>query len=505
MRKISEVLRQRHELNHSYRVIAKSLNISITTTSEYLRRAKLADIQWPLPEGTSEEVLYEKLFLPANRKTGKRIHPDWTWVHQELRKKGVTLLLLWREYREAAPDGFGYTQFCSHYRQYSKSISPVMRQIHKAGEKCFVDYAGMTVPWVDLSTGAIQEAQIFVGSLGASQFTFVEATASQQLHDWIGSHVRMFEVFQGVPAVLVPDNLKSGVTKSHRYDPDINQNYQEFSEHYGCAIVPARASKPKDKAKVENAVGCVEKQILAPLRHHTFTSLDEINRAIRERLTVFLNQSFQKMNTSRRELYEILDKPALKPLPPEPYEYAEWKVGKLHIDYHFLFEHHHYSAPHKFIHQSVEIRGTARTVECFHKGIRIAVHPRSFKRYGYSTLHTHMPEAHRKQAEWSPERMHRWAEKIGPKTAAFIDMMIAARAFPEQAYRACLGVLRLSQKYSEERLEKACAKGLFVGATRYSQIESMLKHGLEQDPEISGIVTLPIPSHDNIRGPGYYQ
>ena len=332
MRKISEILRQRYELNHSYRVIAKSLNISITTISEYLRRAKLAGIQWPLPENTSEETLYEKLFLPANRKTGQRQYPDWAFIHQELRKKGVTLLLLWREYRESTPDGLGYTQFCNHYRRHLKSISPIMRQVHKAGEKCFVDYAGMTVPWLDSRTGEIQEAQIFVGTLGASQFTFVEATASQQLSDWIGSHVRMFEYFQGVPAVLVPDNLKSGVTKPHRYDPDINKNYQEFSEHYGCAIVPARANKPKDKAKVENAVGCVEKQILAPLRNHTFTSLAEINKAIQERLALFLNQSFQKMDTSRRKLYDMLDKPALKPLPLEPYEYAEWKIGKLHID-----------------------------------------------------------------------------------------------------------------------------------------------------------------------------
>ena len=336
-------------------------------------------------------------------------------------------------------------------------------------------------------------------------FTFVEATGSQQLHDWIQSHVHMFEAFQGVTSIVVPDNLKAGVHKSHRYDPDINPNYQALGEHYGFAIVPARAAEPKDKAKVENAVGWVENQILAPLRHHTFTSLLEINVAIKKRLAVFLNQSFQKMKVSRQELYETIDKPALKPLPLEPYQYAEWKKGKIHIDYHFVFDDHYYSVPYKYIQETVEIRATSKTAECFHQGIRIATHARSFKRYGYTTLNEHMPEAHRVQAEWTPERMQRWAQKIGPETAAFIKAMIAARPFPEQAYRACLGTLRLGNKYSEERLEKACGKGLAVGATRYQQIESILKKRLEQIPLTPEPVSSAISDHRNIRGPSYYQ
>lgn len=504
MRKISELLRQKYELKCSYRDISRSLNISVGSITKYIARANAAGIAWPLPDGITEQVLYEKMFLPVEPNI-KRTPPDWETVHRELRKKAVTLLLLWREYKAIHSDGLSYSCFCKGYNAYSKSISPVMRQVHKAGEKCFVDYAGMTVPWIDPSTGVIHEAQIFVGTLGASQFTFVEATASQKLHDWIQSHVHMFDFFQGVTKVVVPDNLLSGVKQAHRYDPDVNPNYQNFGEYYGVAIVPARVRKPKDKAKAENAVGCIERQILAPLRHQTFTSISEINAAIQNRLVIFLSQSFQKMKTSRRELYEAIDKPALKPLPSEPYQYAEWKKGKVNIDYHFEFDDHYYSVPYKYIHEAVELRGTSKTVECYHQGLRIAIHPRSFKRYRHTTLNEHMPEGHRAHAEWTPERMHRWAQKIGPETAAFIKVLISSRPFPEQAYRACLGTLRLGNKYTDSRLENACAKALAVGATRYQQIESILKNGLEEVPISPEPVSTAISDHTNVRGPSYYQ
>jgi len=308
MRKIHEILRLHYELKCSNRAIGNSLNISPGTVSDYLCRAKAAGVGWPIPEDMNEDALYQKLFLPVEQRGKIRPLPDFDWVHSELRRKGVTLLLLWREYRDVHANGLGYTQFCGRYRDYIKQISPVMRQIYKAGEKTFVDYAGMTVPWLEITTGEIHEAQIFVGCLGASQFTFIEATATQQLPDWIGSHVRMWSYFGGVSEIVVPDNLKSGVTKPHRYDPDINANYQHVSEHYGFAIVPARIAEPKDKAKVENAVGCIERQILAPLRHITFTSIAEINVAIKPRLAQFNQQSFQKMKTSRQALFETIDK-----------------------------------------------------------------------------------------------------------------------------------------------------------------------------------------------------
>lgn len=504
MRKISELLRQRFDLKRSYREIATSLNISVGTVAEYLALARGAGIAWPLPEGITEEGLHQKLFLPGETTKTPKPMPDWEVVYRELRRKGVTLLLLWREHKGTYPNGIGYTQFCVHYSVYVKSVSPVMRQIHKAGEKAFVDYAGLTVPWIDPVTAEIIDAQIFIGCLGASQYTFVEATATQQLPDWMDSHVHLFEHFKGVPEIVVPDNLKSGVYKAHLYDPDINPNYQALGEHYGFAIVPARAASPKDKAKVENVVGCVERQILAPLRDHTFTSLSEINEAIASRLEKFNAQPFQKMKTSRLALYESLDKPALKPLPLERYQYAEWKKAKVNIDYHLAYEDHYYSVPYPYIHQPVEVRATNHIVECFFKNKRIAVHVRSYRRYGYTTLPEHMPEAHRIHAEWTPERMRRWASKIGPYTAQFIEEMIRARPFPQQAYRACLGLLRLGKKHGEVRLEKACAKGLAAGLTRYQQIESMLTHKFEE-------VTLPgqsisvLPHHDNIRGPQYYE
>jgi transposase len=380
-----------------------------------------------------------------------------------------------------------------------------MRQVHKGGEKTFVDYAGMTVPWMDPLTGEIHEAQIFVGCLGASQFTFVEATATQQLPDWIQSHIRMWEYFGGVSKIVVPDNLKSGVTKSHRYDPDINVNYQHVGEHYGFAIVPARVYEPKDKAKVENVVGCVERQILAPLRDITFTSLTDINAAIKSGVDAFNKKSFQKMKTSRQALFDEVDKPALKPLPLDKYHYAEWHHAKVHIDYHFAFDDHYYSVPYKLIHHEVDVRVTAKIVECYYNGVRICSHTRSYLRYKHSTTKEHMPPAHRAHAEWSPERIKRWANKIGPHTMKFISNLIASRAFPEQAYRACLGVLRLGTRYGENRLERACAIGCESGATRYKQVELILKNKLDAIPHSHAANSPVITSHENIRGSDYYK
>jgi transposase len=504
MRKISEVFRQRLELKRSYRDIARSLNISTSTITDYLSRGRLAGLSWPLPEGLTEQQLYDMLFLPVKAPQSERTHPDWEQIHRELHKKGMTLRLLWREYRDQHPLGLGYSQFCSYHQRYVKSITPVMRQVHKAGEKSFVDYAGMKMQWLNPATGEIHEAEIFVGCLGASQYIYAEATATQQLPDWIQSHINMFEYFGGVSAIVVPDNLKSGVTKAHRYDPDINANYQHLCEHYGVAIVPARVSEPKDKAKVENAVSIIERQILAPLRHHTFTSITEINFEIHKRLKEINAKPFQKMKTSRRELFEIIDKPALKPLPPHRYQYAEWKHAKIHIDYHFVFDDHFYSVPHRYIHKKVEIRATAKSIECFYKSQRIAAHVRSYKKYGFTTLPEHMPKAHEQQAKYSITHINYLANKIGEHTVNFINHMIASRAFPEQAYRSCYGLLRLGERYGNHRLNTACAKALIIRATRYQQVESILKNKLEEVP-VQNSTTVPLSAHDNIRGANYYK
>ena len=505
MNKISEILRLRYKLNCSYKEISHGLNVSKSTVSEYLQRAKAAGINWPLPEEMTEQELYKLLFLPTQSSKKERPLPNWDEVCQELRRKGVTLLLLWREYKDKYPNGLGYTQFCTRYRAHVKQISPVMKQVHKAGEKTFVDYAGMTVPWLDPTTGEIHEAEIFVGSLGASQYTFAEATASQQLHDWIGSHIRMWAYFGGVSKITVPDNLKSGVTKSHRYDPDINRNYQHVGEHYGFAIVPARPGAPKDKAKVENAVGCIERQVLAPLRDMTFTSVAEINMAIKPLLEKFNAQKFQKMDASRKQLFEEIDKPALQPLPQYAYEYATWKKAKVNIDYHFVFENHYYSVPYKFIHQEIEVRATSQIVECFYHGKRIAAHKRNRNKYQHTTVQEHMPKAHQEQGKWTPKRLLHWANKIGLHTEDFIQKMIESKPFPEQSFRSCLGLLRLSKGYGNDRLEAACKKGLEVGAYRYQHIESILKNRLDSTHEHQNHQTPVINSHKNIRGSNYYQ
>ncbi len=505
MRKISEILRQKFELGLSNRVIAGSLNLSPSTVSDYLSRAKAIGLTWPLADGVTEQELYDKLFLPSGVTARKRAQPDWDYIYTELRKKGVTLQLLWREYRQQYPTGLGYSQFCRHYNSHTKTIEPVMRQVYKGGEKVFVDYAGTTVEWIDRTSGEIFTAQIFVGCLGASQYIYAEATATQQLPDWIDSHIHMFEYFGGMPEIVVPDNLKSGVTKAHRYDPDINANYQHFAEYYGVAIVPARRAAPRDKAKVENSVGIVTRQILAPMRNMTFISIGEINTEIKWRLEALNHQLYQKMPTSRRELFVQLDQPALKPLPAHRYQYATWQKATINIDYHFVFDNAYYSVPYKYIGKRVEIRATNKSVECIYDNQRIATHVRSYKKFSFSTESAHMPKNHQEQAKFSPQRLQNWAAKIGVNTSEFVQYMIKSRAFPQQAYRSCLGLLRLGNRYGNTRLDRACHKALLSGATRYQQVEAILKNNLEEVPLNNTTTNIPVITHDNIRGSEYYQ
>lgn len=504
MRKISEILRQRFELNNSYRDIARSLNISISTIFDHLARAKSAGITWPLPANMSEQELYNKIFLPAKLNTRNRVLPDWEKIYKELRKKGVTLHLLWHEYRMQHTNGIGYSQFCNHYQKYIKTINPIMRQIYKAGEKVFVDYSGMKLAWIDYN-GELIAVEIFVGCLGASQLIFIEATATQQLPDWIASHINMFEYFGGVPMITTPDNLLAGVTKAHRYDPDINANYQYFAEHYGTAIIPARVASPRDKAKVENAVKIVEMQILAPLRNKNFFSIGEINAELKARLQALNEQPLQKMKVSRRQLFEEIDKPALQPLPPERYQYVDWKKAKVNIDYHFVFADHYYSVPYKYVGKQVEICATTKTIECFYQRERIATHQRSYKKFKFTTVEEHMPKSHQEQAKFSVISLKSWASKIGKHTELFIEHLINSRALPQQAYRACLGVLRLGGKYGEVRLEKACHKALIAGARRYQEIENILKNNLEEMSSENKVTNTPLLVHDNIRGANFYQ
>jgi transposase len=505
MRKIKEVLRLKWDGGLSHRAIAASCAVAASTVLEYVRRAERAGLSWPLPEGLTEAELEARLFPPPPAgSAGERPLPEWAQVHKERRRKGVTLFLLWQEYKEVHPDGYQYSQFCERYRCWAAGLEVCLRQDHKAGEKLFVDYAGQTAGVVDPSTGAVRQAQIFVAVLGASNYTYAEATWTQTLPDWVASHIRAWEAIGGVTAVVVPDNLRTGVSAACRYEPDLNPTYQELASHYGTAIVPARAAKPRDKAKVECGVQGVERSLLAPLRHRTFFSLAELNHALRERLVAYNARPFQKLPGSRRSLFETLDQPALRPLPPTRYEFAQWKKAQVHIDYHVEVEGHYYSVPYQLVRQAVELRLTATTVECFHNGRRVASHPRSVQKGRHTTLAEHMPKAHRAYLDWTPERLVRWAGHSGPATAAVVEAILATRPHPQQGYRSCLGLMRLGKLYGPERLEAACRRALSLQTLSYRSLASILQRGLDRQ----SLPERPSPqapiAHSNVRGARYY-
>jgi transposase len=505
MRKIKEVLRLKWAQGLSNRQIAKTCGIARPTVGEYLRRATEAGLAWPLPPDLDEAALERQLFPPPPSLPAQaRGVPDWALVHQELKRKGVTLFLLWQEYRETHPEGYQYSWFCDHYRAWQGKLDVVMRQDHRAGEKLFVDYAGQTMPVVDRGTGEIREAEIFVAVLGASNYTYAEATWTQGLPDWIGSHRRAFAFLGGVPELVVPDNLRAGVSKAHRYEPDLNPTYQDMASHYGVAVLPARVRRPRDKAKVEAGVLLIERWILAALRRRTFFSLAELNAAIAGLLEKLNARPFKKLPGCRRAHFEALDRPALNPLPAAPYEYAEWKKARVHIDYHVAVEGHYYSVPHALIKRQLDVRITQNTLECFYRGNRVASHRRSQQKGRHTTVPAHMPESHRQAGEWTPQRLSNWAAKTGPATEKLITTVLTSRKHPQQAYRSCLGILRLGKAYGDVRLEAACRRALILGSHSYKSIESILKHRLDDKP-LAEQQELALPEdHDNIRGPSYY-
>lgn len=502
MRKIKEVLRLHFEIGMGHRKIGRSLTMSHNSVRQYLQRFIAAGLTWPV--SLADEDL-ERLLFPKDQSVlrDQRSTPDWKHIHKELKRRSVTLFLLWEEYKQYNPAGYQYSQFCHLYRQWSESLNPVMRLQHKAGEVLFVDYAGQTIPIIDPFTGEVAEAQVFVAALAASGYTFAEATKTQSLPDWIQSHCRAFSFFGGVPEVIVPDNLKSGVTSPCRYEPDINPTYAEMAKHYGAAVVPARVRKPKDKAKVETSVGLVEKWILARLRNHTFFSVQDANKAISSLLEMLNTRPFQKLQESRHQLFLELDKPALKPLPLTPYEYAEWKKARVNIDYHVEVDGHYYSVPYQLIHKQLEVRLTANIVECFFLSKRITSHRRNYYKGRHTTLNEHMPKNHQHYAQWTPERIINWAAKTGPYTKELVKKIIEAKPHPQQGFRAALGVLRLEKTYSPKRLEGACQKALKNGLHSYRSVNSILKNGLDQEPPVQTQLMLPL-DHENIRGATYY-
>ena len=504
MKKIIEVLRLKYEAKLSHEKIARACGLSKGAVSKYVSLAKAKGLSWPLPEGADQARL-EALLYPAERPPSHFVEPDYFQIHQQLKRKGVTLQLLWGEHVAVHGErAYRYSRYCHRYRQWRLRQKRSMHQHHRAGEKAFIDYCGETAEVIDRDTGEILPAQIFVGVLGASSYTYAEATWSQSLPDWIGSNQRMLRFFGGVPALLVPDNLKAAVTRASRYTPQVNNTYAEMAAHYQTAVLPARPYKPQDKAKAEVAVQVVERWILARLRHCTFFSLSELNQAIFELLVELNSRPFQRRTESRKDLFEAIDRPALKALPQEAYEYAEWRKAKPGVDYHVEVEGRFYSVPHALAGQTLDLRITATVVEALHKGQRVASHARHGKGR-YVTVTEHMPKSHQAHRQWSPGRFLRWATTIGPATAEVVQEQLQNRPHPEHGYRACLGLLNLARRYSRPRLEAACARAMALGAPRYKSVASILKQGLEQQPlEPDSDAQGELPLHTNVRGAGYY-
>jgi transposase len=505
MRKIQEVLRLHVQTKLSERAISSSVSLSRSTVTKIITRAKDAGISWPLPPELDESQL-ESLLVPNPQGRPRNCdEPEWTQVLQELKTKGVTLQLLWMEYKQAYPTGYQYSQFCERFRLWRKKLNPVMRQIHLAGEKMFVDYAGPTISFINRETGEIQFAQIFVAVLGASNYTYVEAHPAQDVESFIKGHVHAFEFCGGVPQLVVPDNLKAGVKKADRYEPTLNRSYQEMVSHYGCAALPARPYMPKDKAKGEFGVQLAERWILAVLRKRRFFSIAEINEAIGELLVRLNEKPFQKLEGSRKSLFEATDKPALQPLPSIPYEYAKWQHCKVHIDYHIEAGRCYYSVPHSLIGQEVEARLTQNTVEVFFKGKRVASHSRLHYRGQAKTDPLHRPKSHQQHGEWTPDRLVAWGNSIGPNTGILVERIMQKHKHPELGYRSCLGLLSLTRQYPPERVESAAHRALTINSLSSASVRSILKTGMDQialnlteDEQIT-------PNHGNIRGPAYYQ
>jgi transposase len=510
MKDVKELLRLRFQLGLTQRQVARASGFPRATVQNYEERAKKAGLTDPQCFATlSAEGIYAKLGFKTRSGGGRPVDsdkpiPNCNYIHEELRRhKHTTLMLLWTEYRDIYPDGYQYTQFCEYYKRFAEKLSIVMRQEHKAGEKAFIDYAGDTIDVIDGDTGEVRHAVLFVGVLGASSYTFCEATWSQSMPDWLASNRRMLDFFRGVPEILVPDNLRAGVSKADRYEAKINPSYQEFAEHYGTCVIPARARKPKDKAKVEVGVLVAERWILAALRNRTFFSLAELNDAIRVLLDRINNKKMRHLGKSRQELFEQLDLPALKALNPTPYEYGEWQQAGVNIDYHIKFDVAYYSVHHSLIGAEVFVRATQRVVEIYHNFTRVALHERTYIKGKYQTDPSHRPIAHQEQAKWTPERITNWAQSKGGFVRDFIAELIKHRVHSEQAYRSALGIIRMADKYGDERLNQACQKALQLNSISYVTIKNMLQSGMDKIAikKVSNQMEL---LHENVRGSEYY-
>lgn len=509
MRKIGEVLRLK-AAGMNNREIARSVGVGKTTVYEYLARAEGTGLGWPLPADLDEAAVEAKLFPPPTAElAAARPLPEWSAIHKELKRRDVhmTLRLLWLEWRQGNPDGWGYSQFCDNYQRWLGVQDPVMRLQYAAGERMFVDFAGDTMPVTDSLTGEISKAEIFVSVLGASGKLYAEATPGQDLESWLMAHVRAWEFYGGVARVTTLDNLKSGVSKACWYEPDVNPSYLQLARQYRTSVLPTRVAAPRDKAAVEVGVQVVERWALAPLRNRRFFSLAELNDAIREKVDEINRRQFRGQPSSRQDLFEELERAALLALPPTRYQFTEIRKATVGIDYHVGFEHHFYSVPHRLVRQKVEVWVTRTTIEVYHRGSRVASHVREHGRRRYITEPEHMPASHRAHAEWTPARLIKWAATISPRVAELAQLILERYPHPEHGYRACLGLMSLSRRYGNDRVAAACERALAVRAISYTSVKSILAQGLDRQPLPSPQLSVvpPPPQHSNLRGPEYYR
>lgn len=503
---IREILRLTHGLGLSTREVSMRMKLSKTTVATYLHRAREAGLDcWPIPADRDDDTLLRSaLFEAVGRPPRDNEEPDWRYIARELKRKGVTLTLLWEEYRASHPSGYGYTWFCTRFREFEHRANPRFRNRHEAGAAIQTYYAGQTIPVFDPATGEDYQAQIFVAVLGASNYTFAWASRSQKLPDWIDAQVRALKFFGGVTKAIICDNLKSAVAKPLWFEPSLTATFEAMATHYDTTILPTRVRKPRDKAKVEGAVLIVERWILARLRNQQFFSIEALNSAIAELVVELNNKQMRRVGRSRKELFEEIEQPALRPLPDTPFEYAEWKKVKVHPDYHVEILRSFYSVPHTLIGRQVDVRLTHRIVEIFCNHERVAVHQRRWDRGGHSTIKEHMPKAHQRHAGMTPQTLVAQAARVGYHTALLVERLMRDRPHPEQGFRSALGVLSLLRRFGSERLEAACKRALECETVRYKSVQSILASGLDKAPAHQEAAP-PTPNHSNIRGATYYQ
>lgn len=498
---IKDVIRLKWQAQLSHEQIATTLKISKGAVAKYVGLATVAGLDWETVQGWSEQQL-EAALLPRASTSQAFVEPDWGRIHRELDRKGMTLMLLWQEYVAAHPERrtWRYTQFCEHYKAFARTLKRSMRQHRLAGEKLFIDFAGPTVP---LTSGA--RAQVFVSAMAASSCVFACATAAQRLDDWIECMARALSFYGGVPQLIVPDNARAVIASPDRYEPRASDTVLDFARYYGTSVLPARPRTPRDKATAESSVQVITRWVLARLRHQRFDTVGQVDAAIAALLPAVNDRPFQKLAGSRASVFAELDAPALMPLPPQPYELARFKTVKVHIDYHVEVDGHRYSVPHALVGQNLEARLTRAGVELLLRGQRVAAHARSRHRGGFTTVEAHMPAAHRAHREWTPQRLIDWGQRIGMATGEVVTRLLQMYKHPEHGYRSCLGMLSLSRRYGEARLEAACERALALGAFRYRHVRDLLANNRDLLPAASDAAEWTSPAHANLRGPGYYQ